>query len=53
VDFVGGSWEEMKKSLCLLGSLDENKTIYPGHGESSTLRTERRENPYLREAMRP
>jgi glyoxylase-like metal-dependent hydrolase (beta-lactamase superfamily II) len=53
VDFVGGSWEEMKNSLRLLGSLDENKTIYPGHGESSTLRAERRENPYLREAMRP
>ncbi|MBP3313812.1 MAG: MBL fold metallo-hydrolase [Oscillospiraceae bacterium] len=52
VDFVGGSWDEMKTSLRALAMLDGDRKVLPGHGESSTLDLERRENPYMREALR-
>lgn len=51
-DFEGGSEAQMFASLRRLGSLTEELTVLPGHGESSTLARERRSNPYLREAMR-
>ena len=51
VDFVGGSWEEMAASLRLLAGLEGDPAVYPGHEESSRLSTERKYNPYLREAM--
>ncbi len=51
VDFPGGSGEQMMASLRRLGALAGDFTIYPGHGESSTLAYERRTNPCLREAM--
>lgn len=51
-DFEGGSEEAMFASLRRLGSLEEDLSVLPGHGEGSTLARERRENPYLREAMR-
>jgi len=51
IDFVGGSWESMAASLRFLAGLAGNPSVYPGHGESSRLDTERKYNPYLREAM--
>lgn len=51
-DFPGGSWSEMEKSLGFLGNLEGNPSVYPGHGEPSTLDAERKYNPYLREAMK-
>lgn len=51
VDFVGGSWEQMAASLRFLAALEGNPSVHPGHGESSRLDTERKYNPYLREAM--
>ena len=52
VDFQGGSWEKMKASLAFLAGLEGDLEVFPGHGESSTLETERKYNPYIREAMK-
>lgn len=38
---------DMLKSLKRLYNLDENYTVYPGHGDSSTLEYEKKYNPYL------
>lgn len=46
-DFPGGSWDEMHSSLGRLNHLEEDYRVYPGHGESTTLDAEKRENPYL------
>ena len=47
-DLPGGDWNTIQDSLSRLGELEGDFTIYPGHGESSTLEYERRTNPYLR-----
>lgn len=47
-DFPGGNICEMKKSLARLSDLPKNYTLYPGHGEKTTLEAERRFNYYLR-----
>lgn len=49
-DFPGGSREEMLSSLRRLGELEDHR-VFPGHNDFTTLDRERRENPYLREAM--
>ena len=36
-DFPYSSPEDMKKSLMKMSSMKENKTLYPGHGNSTTL----------------
>lgn len=46
-DFEGGSFEKMRKSLERLSALDDEITIYPGHGEESTIGFEKRTNPYI------
>lgn len=48
-DFPGGSFEEIKRSLRKLSKLDENITVYSGHGEATTIGQEKRTNPYLKE----
>lgn len=50
-DFPGGSYEELTASLKRLGELEENYNILPGHEGVSTLSREKKNNPYLREAM--
>jgi hydroxyacylglutathione hydrolase len=47
-DLPGGSTAAMTASLKRLSALSEDLTIYPGHGETTTLRVERETNPYLR-----
>lgn len=47
-DLSGGSARQMRQSLAKLRDLSENLTVYPGHGEASTLERERAYNPYLR-----
>ena len=49
-DLPGGSYPQMMSSLKRLGDLDGDYQILPGHGEGSTLETERQFNPYLRMA---
>ncbi len=46
-DFPGGDSALMKKSLQVLRSLPKDYTVYPGHGQATTLEQERRFNPYL------
>ena len=45
---IGGSWTEIQSSLKRLSLLEGDFTVYPGHGESTTLAAERRYNPYMR-----
>ena len=47
-DFPGSSPAQMAKSLQRLKSLTKNYTVYPGHGEATTLDEEKRYNPFLR-----
>lgn len=51
-DLFGGSWDEMKVSLGRLHDLEGDYTVYPGHGEQTTLSQERKFNTYMREAAR-
>lgn len=46
-DFPGSSPRDMRTSLSRLAALEKNFTVYPGHGESTTLDEEKRYNPYL------
>jgi glyoxylase-like metal-dependent hydrolase (beta-lactamase superfamily II) len=46
-DLPGGSWEVIQESLGRLAELDGDYTVYPGHGESTTLAEERKFNPYF------
>ena len=46
-DFYGGDFKQMNKSLNKLANQDENITIYPGHGPTSTIGKEKRMNPYM------
>ena len=49
-DLPGSSYKDMWASLARLASLDEDYQVLPGHGESSTLFTEKKLNPYLQGA---
>ncbi|MBE6976132.1 MAG: MBL fold metallo-hydrolase [Ruminococcaceae bacterium] len=46
-DLPGGSHKVIQASLARLANLEKNYAVYPGHGESSDLATEKRSNPYL------
>lgn len=50
-DFPGGDKRAMGKSLRKIGMLDGDYTVLPGHDVESTLETERKNNPYLRNAL--
>jgi len=46
-DLPGGSPREMEASLRRIAGLAGDLTVYPGHGETTTLGRERRANPFL------
>ncbi len=46
-DFYGGDFKQINKSLNKLANQDENITIYPGHGPTSTIGKEKLMNPYM------
>ena len=46
-DLPGGSVEDMVASLRRITELPGDYTVYPGHGESTTLEVERKCNPFL------
>ncbi len=47
-DLEGGNMQLMQRSLLRLKNLEENYTVYPGHGPKTSLEREKRVNPYLR-----
>ena len=47
-DLPGGSWPTILQSLKRLAALEGNFWIFPGHGSSTTLRDEKKYNPYMR-----
>lgn len=46
-DLAGGDWEELNRSLKKIKNLPGDYRLYPGHGSSTSLERERRENSYL------
>ena len=46
-DLPGGSPREMAESLRRIAGLQGDPTVYPGHGEATTLGRERGTNPFL------
>ncbi len=47
-DFAGGSFEELRRSLCKLRDLpDEDLRVYPGHMGATSLAYERANNPFI------
>lgn len=51
-DCPGGSWTQILASLKRLYELPGDYDLYPGHGTTSTLRTERLGNSFMMEAAR-
>ena len=47
-DLPGGSWQTILTSLNRLARMEADFTVYPGHGESTTLAWEKMYNPYLK-----
>lgn len=47
-DLEGGDYSLMKKSIEKLKKLPHDITIYPGHGKSTTIKGEIKNNPYFR-----
>ena len=45
---IGGDWAQLQASLNRLSKLEADFTVYPGHGRSTTLATEKKYNPYMR-----
>ena len=51
-DLPGGSWDVLRASLKrVLEALPPETTVYPGHGEATTLTEEIKYNPFVREAL--
>lgn len=47
-DFPGASEKELLKSIReKILTLDDDMVIYPGHGPTSTIKKEKRENPFI------
>jgi len=47
-DLPGGDWITILKSLRRLSQLSGDYTVFPGHGNSTTLSQEKLYNPYMR-----
>ena len=46
-DLPGGDWATLRRSLMRLAQMENDLTVYPGHGESTFLAQEKRYNPYM------
>ncbi len=52
-DLPKGSFEELQNSVKnSLFTLDENITVYPGHGPSTTIKNEKENNPFFGEKVK-
>ena len=49
-DLPGGDGQTLALSLERLAELEGNYTVYPGHGGTTTLASEKKWNPYMRNA---
>ena len=47
IDLPGGNKSEMKQSIEKILKFDEKIRLYPGHGDETTLKEEKKKNPYL------
>jgi hydroxyacylglutathione hydrolase len=47
MDLPGGDQQKMKNSLDRVAALPDGVTVVPGHGPSTTIGREKRQNPYL------
>ena len=47
MDLEGGSESDMRKSLELIKKFPQDTILYPGHGPMTTLKQERKYNPFL------
>ena len=48
-DFIDGDFNELKVSIRkLYEMLPDNTVVYPGHGETTTIKEEKIDNPYVR-----
>jgi len=47
-DLPGGNWATIVTSLRRLAALEGNFWVFSGHGSSTTLRDEKRYNPYMK-----
>ena len=45
---IGGDWAQLRASLRKLCEIEGDFTLFPGHGGSTTLATEKKYNPYMR-----
>ncbi|MBI4687936.1 MAG: MBL fold metallo-hydrolase [Nitrospirae bacterium] len=50
-DFYGGNISKLKESFRRLMSLPENTRVYSGHGDETTIGTEKKENAFTEEFM--
>jgi len=50
-DLPGGSMKMLNNSLVRLKQLSDDTNVYPGHGESTTIRKEFDSNPFLKELI--
>ncbi len=48
VDLPTGNYQEMIESIEKIKKYDDDITLYPGHGEATTLGHEKKHNPYLK-----
>ena len=46
-DLPGGSFPQIRQSLLKLRALEQDYTVHPGHGPSTTLAEEKKFNPYM------
>ena len=52
-DLPGGSYQQLKDSIVhSLFTLDDNIKVYPGHGPATTIRHEKKNNPFFGERAR-
>lgn len=49
-DLPLGSHSDTKESLSKIIQLDDSYSVYPGHGEATTMKQEKQQNPYLKTA---
>ena len=48
-DLPGGSFETLRDSICgRLFALPDDTTVYPGHGDPTTIGNEKMDNPFFR-----